>query len=189
MSMDLYLCKAPVTDDPDEAAALIDRYFDDRDETVFEPSGDIAAAAAKLRVRYSDDPTDIADDDCPWSSLPFEQTDRLLVLNIRWGADNAVLDYIVELGREHDLVIYDPQGPSVYLPSDPVDQEPVLPPTFTDHFKIWGMALGFVALTYGAWQIPWGWLRWPAVIVAGFLTISSFIVVYAMLTEGGDETA
>ena len=52
MSMDLYLWKAPVTDDPDKAAKLIDRYFDDKQEDVFEPSPDVAAAAEELLRLY-----------------------------------------------------------------------------------------------------------------------------------------
>src|SRR5688572_6927935 len=120
MSMDLYLWKAPVTDDPDEAKALLDRYYDKRDTSVFEPSGDIAAYARELRGLHSDDPGDFDQDACPWASLPFEETDRFLALNIRWSADNQALDDIVALARKHELVIYDPQGPSVYLPDDPV---------------------------------------------------------------------
>jgi len=41
-------------------------------------------------------------------------------MSIRWSADDEDLDAIVELAREYDLVLYDPQG----LPSTP-------PPTRT----------------------------------------------------------
>ncbi len=105
MSMDLFVWKAPVTDDPDEAAKLVGRYYDEDDRSVVEPSADIAAFAEALRSCYSDEPTDFGDDDCPWASLPFDQTDRLIALNIRWSADNSVLDAIVELAREHRLVV------------------------------------------------------------------------------------
>ena len=159
MSMDLYLWKSPVTDDEEEAGRLIDRYFDDKEQDVFEPSPDIAAAAEELLRLYPYWPVSgeellasMSDEeksrytaqglaelrefgsytqaeDGPWSDIPFHQTDNLLVLNIRWSADNKVLDDIVRIGRERELVIYDPQGPSVYLPSDPVDAEPDPPMT------------------------------------------------------------
>jgi len=183
MSMDLYLWKTPVVDDPDEARALVDRYFDDSDLSVFAPSGDIAAFADELRTHYPDD-WETPPETCPWSSWPFEQTDRLLILNIRWSADNAVLDTIVDLARKHDLVIYDPQGPAVYLASDPVDQPPDEPVTWRDQLSVWVMALGFSAVTAVAWMfIPWGWLRWPVGLAGIFLSISAWIVVYAMLSH------
>ena len=77
----------------------------------------------------------------------------------------------------------------MYLPTDPVEQAPAPKPTVRDHLWVWGMALGFVALTAAAWQIPYAWIRWPAVIVSGFLTISAFVVVYAMLSNGAEEGA
>ena len=183
MSMDLYLWKAPVTDDPDEAGALVDRCFDQRDETMFEPSADIARYADALRALYPDDPDLPPSDDCPWSDLPFSQSDRLLILNIRWSAGNKVLDDIVRLARDHDLVIYDPQGPSLYLPDDPIEPEPIPEPTLSDWLKVLGIVAFFAALTFAAWQIPIGWLRWIAVAIGIFFTIAALIIVYAMLTR------
>ncbi len=217
MSMDLYLWKAPVTDDSDEARKLVDRYFDADEQGVFEPSPDIAAVADELRRLYPYWPVPgeelvaaMSEEERgryteeglaellesgsygqgkggPWADLPFEQSDSLLQLSIRWSAHDGVLDDIVRLGREHELVIYDPQGPSVYLPDDPEETEPAPPPTLADHLKIWLMAIGLAALTYAAWLIPYGWLRWPLVAIGAFFTIAALIVVYAMLTEGGDK--
>jgi hypothetical protein len=48
MSMELYVWKAPVIDDPDEARALLERYLDGKDQTAFEPSPAIAAMADEL---------------------------------------------------------------------------------------------------------------------------------------------
>lgn len=211
MSMDLYLWKAPVTGDEEEARKLVDRYFAANEHGVFEPSPDIAAVADELRRLHPYWPVSgeellaamseeersqyteegLAElresgsfdqpEDGPWSDLPFEETDNLLVLNIRWSADNEVLDDIVRLGREHELVIYDPQGPSVYLPDDPVEDAPDEPPSLRDHASIWAMTLGLAGLTYLAWLIPIGWLRWPAVAVGAFLTIASLVVLFACL--------
>jgi hypothetical protein len=208
MSMDLYLWKAPLTADEEQAARLVDRYFDDQEQGVFEPSSDIAAAADELlrlypywpvpgeelvaamseeeRSRYTEQ--GLAElresgsyaqaEDGPWSDLPFEQTDNLLVLNIRWSADNKVLDDIVRIGRERKLVIYDPQGPSIYLPDDPEETESAPPPTLLDSLKILPLAAILLGLTYAAWLIPIGWVRWPAVIVAGFLASAALFVCW-----------
>ena len=116
MSMDLYLWKSPVTGDEEEAGKLVARYFDAEEQGVFEPSPDIAAAAEELlrlypywpvsgeellasmseeeRGRYTEEGlaqlresgSYTQAEDGPWSDLPFEQTDNLLVLNIRWSA-------------------------------------------------------------------------------------------------------
>ena len=180
MSMDLYLWKAPVIDDADEARSLIDRYFDDHDQSVFEPSGDLSAMAKKLRAAYPDDSETFPDDDCPWSSVPFEQTDRLLVLNIRWSADNAVLDAIIALAAEQDLVVYDPQGPDVYRAREAPEPQPLEKPTAKDFFNVMLLFVPIAAATLAAWWfIPWGWVRWPLVAIGGFLTISASIVVYS----------
>lgn len=207
MSMDLYLWKSPVTGDPDEAAALLDRHLGG-DAKVFEPSTDIARVSDELCRLYpfrllsnAETLAAMSEEERghytaeelaqlrhieggePWADLPFDQSDRLLVLSVRWGADDRVLDDIVRLGREHELVIYDPQGPSVYLPDDPEEQQPVPPPTLADAAKMLVMAAGLVALTYAAWLIPIGWIRWPAVVIAGFVAAAGLFVLW--LTVGG----
>ena len=40
---------------------------------------------------------------------------------------------------------------------------------------------GAAGLTYAAWLIPIGWLRWPAVIVAGFFAAAGLFVLGAMI--------
>ena len=211
MSMDLYLWKSPVTGDEDEAKRLVDRYFDNNELGVFEPSDDIAAAADELLRLYPYWPVPGAelvaamsdeergqyteeglaqlresgsytqDEDGPWSEIPFDQTENLLVLGIRWSADNKVLDDIVRIGRERELVIYDPQGPSVYLPDDPEDYGPIPEPSARDWLGIIAMCAFLLALTYAAWLIPIGWLRWPAVIIAGFFAAAGLFVLGGMI--------
>lgn len=212
MSMDLYLWKSPVTDDEDEAGRLINRYFDDGDESVFEPSPDVAAAAEELKRLYPYWPISgeellasmseqekaryteqglaellehgsyTQDEDGPWSDIPFYQNDNLLALNIRWSADNKALDDIVRIGRERELVIYDPQGPSVYLPTDPVEAPGDEPrATAGDWISIIAICAFLCGLTYAAWLIPIGWLRWPAVVVAGFIASAGLFVLGGMI--------
>ena len=213
MSMDLYLWKSPVTDDEEEAGRLVGRYFEQKEQGVFAPSPEIAAAAEELmrlypirrvsgadvigamtdeeRGRYTEQGlADLLehgsytqDEDGPWSDLPFDQTDSLLVLNIRWSAGDQVLDDILRLGRKHELVIYDPQGPSIYLPTDPVGSEPDQPPKMTDALKMLPLAALLVGLTYAAWLIPIGWIRWPAVIIAGFIACAG-LFVFALMIAG-----
>ena len=129
MSMTLILWKAPVVDDPDEAARLLQPYYDDGDESAFEPSPDVTAVSDELLRRF---PEGI---EGPWTDPP-TNVDRVLFLSIPWGADNAIIDAIVELARKHELVLYDPQGPDVTLPTDPVEHEPAPPTTLGGYLKI-----------------------------------------------------
>jgi hypothetical protein len=133
MNMDLYLWKAPVIDDPDKAGALLDRFYEQGERSVFQPSEDIVRALENIRQRYPDDPES---DDVPWSSWPIEGSDRLIALNIRWSVDNEMLDTIIAIAAEHDLVVYDPQGPDVYLARDAPDQQPAEKPTAKDFLNV-----------------------------------------------------
>ena len=121
MSMTLILWKAPVVSDEDEAQRLLAPYYDREDDSAFEPSADIGAVAAELLRRFPDA------EDGPWADAPPEPTKRILLLSIRWEADDAVLEAIEQLAREHGLVLYDPQGPTVHLPTDPIDSGPTPP--------------------------------------------------------------
>ena len=210
MSMDLYFWKSPVTDDPDEAKRLLDLYFDGKDHSVFEPSPAIAAMAEQLlelypvklvvgdealaqipedeRSKYT--PEGLAEllsagiylrnDDSPWADLPFEQSDRLLALSIRWHTPDEVLDNIVRIAAEEDLVLYDPQGPDVYRAQEAPQPQTDEPPTAKDFVSVMTMFLLIAGATVAAWWfIPWGWLRWPLVAIGLFFTIAAGVVVYA----------
>jgi hypothetical protein len=122
------------------------------------------------------------DEGSPWADLPFWQSDRLLALSIRWGADDDVVAAIYALARVQELVLYDPQGPDVLLPTDPIEDLTDVPrPTAWEWFKVIAIAAILVALTWAAWQIPIGWLRWPAVIAAGFFAAAGLFVLGAMI--------
>lgn len=206
MSMTLLLWKGPVVRETDEAEALLKPFYEAKDDGAFEASPDLAAVADELRRRYpyrllSNDETVAAmseeerrkhskedleqirgvEGGEPWSDLPFYETDRLLVLDIRWGADDQVIEDICALAREHRLVLYDPQGPDVHLPDDPIDDEPGPKPGVADYAKVFAIVAIFAALTWAAWQIPIGWLRWTAAGAGAFLTIASLVIVYATI--------
>ena len=186
MSMTLILWKGPQVREAEEAERLLAPYYEHGDDSGFEPSESIAACAEELRQLYPDDPASMEQDDCPWAE-PGDQTDRLLLLIIRWSASDEALLEIERLAKEHDLVLYDPQGPDVHLPDDPVERGPIAEPTALDRLKILAMVALFAGLTWAAWQIPIGWLSWIGVAVGTFFTIASLVVVYAMLEGPRDE--
>ena len=206
MSMTLILWKAPVVDDPYEAAALLEPWYESEDDSAFEPSPDIAIVADELRRLYpyrmlSNEETIArmseekrrqyspealkevigAESDGPWGDLPFYQSDRLLALDLRWGADDRAIAAIYVLAKKLGLVLFDPQGPDVFLPTDPLD-EPMEFPGFglVDWLKIGAMVLALSALTYAAWLIP-HWVRWPAVVIAGFFASAAWFVLVCMI--------
>jgi hypothetical protein len=207
MSMTLILWKAPVVDDPDDAQELLKAWCDTGDDSSFEPSGDIALVAEELRRLYpwrdlSNEETVVrmseeersryrpevlkelkgVDGGDAWAEIPFDQSDRLLALEVRWGADDAVIAAIVALARKFELVLYDPQGPDVFLPTDPIEELTEFPGfKLLDWLKIGAMVVALSALTYGAWLLPIGWVRWPLAYVIGFIAAAAWFVFILMM--------
>ena len=177
MSMTLILWKAPLVADEDEAQALLEPWYETGDDSAFEPSGDLAKVHDML---LRDFPLDGQDEASPWADGP-ENSGRLLVLSIRWSADNRLLAVIPVLAKKYELILYDPQGPDVFLPSDPLEAGPVPLPTPWEWFKGFAIPVVLIGLTYAAWQIPWAWLRWPAVIVTGFVAAAGLFVFFLMI--------
>ena len=99
------------------------------------------------------------------------------MLGIRWGADNAVIDAITELARKHDLIVYDPQGPDVHLPDEPIDDTPISPPSATDILKFVPMAFIAAGIFLLGWWIDVPVINWILMIVGGFF----FTVVLFLL--------
>ena len=182
--MTLILWKAPVVDDPDEAARLLEPYYERSDDSAFEPSPDIAAVSKELLRRFPDLQNG------PWADeLPPKQVDRVLLLTIRWSADNAVLNAIIGLAREKDLVVYDPQGPSLYLPRDPVETEPVPPPSVGDLLKVTAMGIVAAGVFLLGWWIPVPIVGWILMIVGGFfVSVVLFLLgILIFARNGGDD--
>jgi len=202
------LWKGPVVVDPDEARRLTEAWYETEDDSAFEPSEDIAKVADELRRRWpyrllsneetvarmSEEeraqysPEALAEirgvdepEGSPWADLPFWQSDRLLVLDIRWGADDEVVAAIYALARATELVLYDPQGPDVFLPTDPIEDVTDFPGfKLMDWLKIGAMVATFSVITYAAWLIP-HWIRWPAVVFAGFWALVAWFVLGCMI--------
>ena len=179
--MTLILWKAPVVRQAEEAQALLKQWYDSGDESAFEPSGNVKRFLDEIRAHYPDDFEGGTNDLSPWSSWPIPQSDRIVDLSIRWSASDSVIETIEDLARTFGLVLYDPQGPDIHLPDDPVDTEPAPPPSLMDAIKFLPLAIILVGLTYAAWLIPIGWIRWPAVIVAGFIALAGLFVLWLVL--------
>ena len=175
--MTLILWKAPVVDDPDEAAELVQPHYERGDDSAFQPSAALATVADELLRRFPDA------DDGPWTDGPPESTGRLLVLGIRWHADDAVTDAIFELAREHGLVLYDPQGPSVNLPDDPVDSGPDEPPGLVDHMWIALIALAGAGVFWLGWWIDVPVLEWILMLAGGFVVSVVLFLLYILIFE------
>ena len=177
MSMTLILWKAPLVDDPDEAQALLEPWYETGDDSAFEPSDDLATVHDLLLHHH---PMDGENDGGAWADGP-DNSGRLLVLSVRWGARNRILADIPVLAKKYELVLFDPQGPDLFLPSDPLEPGPVPLPTAWEWFKGFAIPVVLVAITWAAWQIPIGWIRWPAVIVAGFVAAAGLFVFFLMI--------
>jgi len=173
--MTLVLWKAPLLDHPDEAARLLEPYHERGDDSAFAPSPDIANVSNALRRRFPDVKRG------PWADdLPPKEVDRVLLLTIRWSADAAVLNTIVELAREHNLVVYDPQGPGFYLPY-PVVTGPVPGPTprpsVGDHLKVIVIGIAAAGVFLLGWWTEVPVLNWILMIVGGsLLTVILFLL-------------
>jgi hypothetical protein len=162
MSMTLILWKAPLVDDPDEAENLLEPYHETGDDSAFEASPDIARMADELRERFP------AGEGSPWASFPPDQTERILSLDIRWGADTDVVDQIGALARDYGLVLYDPQGPDITLPTEPLEPAPVERIRLRDYLKIMPIGLAAAGVFWLGWWIDIPVLNWLLMIVGGF---------------------
>ena len=181
--MTLILWKAPVVDDPDEAAELLEPYHERGDDRAFQPSAALAAVADELQRRFP------GADDGPWAEGPPESTGRLLVLEIHWGADNDVFDAVVELAREHEMVLYDPQGPELHLPGEPEGSEELEKPRLVDYLKIVLIGLAAAGVFWLGWWIDVPVLEWILMLIGGFfvsvvLFLIGIIIVVPRMKDG-----
>ena len=183
MSMTLYLWKAPVVNDPEEAEALLKPYYDRQDDSAFESSPDTAEVAKQLLQQFPDA------ENGPWADSPPEANARLLELSIRWGADSAVISAITELARRHELILYDPQGPDVILPGDEVAPGPAPPLKLVDYLKFLPFGLLAAGIFWLGWRIEVPVLNWILMIAGGFLFSVVLFLYYIFLSQPKDPTS
>ena len=180
--MTLYLWKGPVIDDSDEAARLIEQWDERGDASAFEPSPEIAKVADELIRRFP------YGEKSPWADGPPEATDRILYMTIRWGADNAALDAIEELARQHGLVLYDPQGPNVGVPEDPSSVEESPPMRTRDYVWFFSLLIPAGGIFWLGWWIDVPVLNWILRIVGGFfLAVVLFLLKILVFEPRGDD--
>jgi hypothetical protein len=176
VSMTVVLWKAPVVHDPDGAEALLEPYYEREDESAFAPSADLVRMSAELFRRYPDDDAE----ERPWADPP-STSDRVVMLHIRWGADGAVLDTILELALKYELVFYDPQGPDIHCPPwDRDDSEPEPEsPSLGEYARVLGIGAIGVILVLAAWIVSIPVLSWIVMAVGGFVAVVAafFLVV------------
>jgi hypothetical protein len=174
--MSLYAWKSPLVTDTDEARRLLDL----EDESVFEPSEDVTRFFEVLMKRLPP-PESFTDEQLAAGATPWadgvEASDRLVSLSIRWGADDDDLDVIVDLAREHDLVLYDPQGPSFHSPE--VEETSPYKPSPGEFVR--GALLLVVGTlgAVGAWKLSVPVLTWLLVFVGGFVALVAAVALVA----------
>ncbi len=101
MSMDLYVWKRPMVSE-DAAPQLLERFYEEGDTSAFEPSEDVSRFYDELVAMSTD--------------FEGERSDRIIDLSLSWSVPDDILNGIVALAQKHDLVLYDPQGPSFHSP-------------------------------------------------------------------------
>jgi hypothetical protein len=177
MSFDLIVWKEPAVTTEEEAGSLVHRFHESGDPSVFHASEEVLHFYDELLQRcpalesFDDDDSRAAGS--PWSVTP-PRSDRVIELNIRWRAPDAMVDTMVELARKHQLVMYDPQGPSLHSPV--ADDEP---PDIAGQVKqaLIAGALGLLLIVAGT-LIPIRVLGWPIIGVGGFLVL---MTVYTLV--------
>jgi len=185
MSFDLIAWKAPAVTDEDEAAALLEPYYKTGDTSRFEASEDVAAFCDELSAQYPEATGPVAatrGQPNQWG-LDFDRSDRLVVLSMSWSVPGDVLDDIVARARQRSLVLYDPQGPTLHSPEQPLLPQPpenVAGQVATGLFA----ALIGVAIAVAGFYMPWRLIGLPMIVVGGFVTVVSLSVLWvAFLPE------
>jgi len=180
--MTLILWEAPLVPDACAAEMLLRRWYKKGSDRELEPSEQIGAFADELLRRWPE--TDHAPDGRsggPWADLPFTRTDRIVEVSLSSSADCEIIDEICALAREHNLLVYDPEGGEVYLPGDPAEADKIPRIRAGDWIRALAMAAGIACATWAAWLIPISWVRWPLVAAGAFLTAAALLVVGAMV--------
>ena len=179
MSFDLYAWKRPVVETEEEALVLLEG-----DVSAFEPSPDLQALYDEVCRRWPAETSDEleGDGDRPAWGVTMEPSDRLLELSFTWSVPGDVLDAIVEVARERELVLFDPQGPTFHSPPSLDPPAPVRrdPRVLIDVSR--GLLIG-AALVAGGWFLPLPVLDWILIVIGGFLLLMTVVTVVGWLRE------
>lgn len=179
MSFDLYAWKRPLPSSEDEALTLVEG-----DETAFESSEDLLRFYDDLLERYPVlewDGVEELDDAQPTWGVTAGRSDRLVGLNFTWSVPGEVLDEVVELALKHELVLYDPQGPSFHSPAELVVEPTRRDPAVLRQALV-GTLIGAVVLGVGI-VLPVPVLDWILIVVGGFIVVMGIFSVAAWVRE------
>jgi hypothetical protein len=183
MSMSLILWKSPVVTKPEQAAALLDEVLSTGSQSAFDPSADVVRFYDELTARFPPHEAlseeDLRAGASGWAESP-ERSDRVLLLDIRWSADDELLDAIAELARKHELVLYDPQGPDVHWGS--ADDEDQARPSLGEFVQAAVAGTLGLLLAVGAWLVSIPVVTWLLVVVGGFLAVAA-VYTLVVLTQ------
>jgi hypothetical protein len=175
----LIVWKAPHPESDEDAARLLAGYHATGDESAFEPSPDVQAFFDEVLGRW---PPRDGDGGVPtWSSTP-ERSDRVVSLDYSWSAPGELLDDIDRLARRHELVLYDPQGPSLHVPG--VDEEPQ-PVDAREVARVAAIGIGAIGVAVAAWYFSIFVVSWVVLVVAGFLALAAVGTLVHYAVEAG----
>lgn len=179
MSGTLFVWKAPRVPDEDAAARLVREYLETGDDRAFESSPDVLSFYDEV-VGLHPPPETVggAEDRVTWASTP-ERSDRIVEVDYAWSAPSEFLDDVARLARERGLVLYDPQGPTLYDPDDPGDATYV--PNAREVARVVLLVVVDVVVAAVAWYASITIVSWVVVVVAAFLAVMGVatLVVYA----------
>jgi hypothetical protein len=182
VSFDLYAWKAPLVSEK-EASKLLNRFYDDEEVDVFEPSDDVLRFYDDLLTRYPalGAVEDEGEERASWWMVTPERSDRVVGLNLSWSTPGEVLDDIVERARARDLVLYDPQGPSFHSPESILEEPGEGPGIVRSTLR--GILIGGAILALGIF-LPVPVLDWALIVVGAFMIVISLAgAVYWLRAE------
>jgi hypothetical protein len=180
VSFDLFVWKRPLVETTDEATALISR-----DEGAFEPSAEVLDFYDEVLRRwpalesYAEEEIDAAP--ASWALTP-ERSDRLVAMNFSWSVPGDVLDTVVELARERDLVLYDPQGPSFHSPPSLDEPTPRRRDPAVLRSTLRTLLVG-AALAVGGWFLPVAVLSWFLIAIGAVMVVACAAGIVVWLRE------
>jgi hypothetical protein len=116
VSFYLFAWHEPMPLTGEEAAQKLDVAFRNDDHSAFRPHPNVRAYQAALFEEYP--PLELLDANDPravWMHTP-PRSDQLIEMCTSWSAQ-GVVDLAVDLAEQFDLVLFNPQNGSIYLPS------------------------------------------------------------------------
>jgi hypothetical protein len=174
VSFTLIAWKLPAVKTEDEAIEVVRKFYASDSVgnlDVFEPSDDVLRFYDELMAHHT--ALGVHGDEKLRFETP-ERSDRVIELDLPWSTPDAELETIVRLARKHDLVLYDPQGPTLHSPAEggqTVDTGAEL------RSALRGGIAGAVVAVAG-FYVPLRFLGWLMTAAGGFVAV---MAVYTLM--------